>query len=181
MSHTDANIVVPARQTDANIVVPAQQTDAKVASDFLPSASPTEPLHTDLASLANAARTNDPGMEILQIALSGVNPKFRTNSLQLLRHLSFVNRTSKRFEFDPADFGIWLDNRKIPKSNLVELLNTIFRRPSPRVGEDFVEREKGKLKIPGMFEFIKLLGSVGIPSSMFTNPIVQEYIRRGRR
>jgi archaellum component FlaG (FlaF/FlaG flagellin family) len=123
---------------------------------------------------------SDGSLELLELALEGVNPRYKKPAFQLLKHLSFVNQTSDRFKFDSSDFGIIVDGRKVPKSNLVEIINTAFKRGGP-VGTDILlEREKHRLQIPGFFTFLRLLGSIGIPSSMFPNPLVSDYVRKSR-
>ena len=121
------------------------------------------------------------GLEILSLALEGVNQKYKNLALQLLRHLSFINQSGNRFQFNPLDFGIHIDGQKIPKTNLVELINTLFKRTGPLTTEEQYLREKKKLSIPGMFPFLKLLSSSGVPASQFGNSLVSEYIRKYRQ
>lgn len=134
------------------------------------------------------------GVKLLELALEGVNPKYKTSAFQLLKHLSFINKSSPRFLFDTADFGIIIDGKKIAKSNLVEIINIAFKRSAPITNATQHEREKAKLNIPGFFAFLRLLSSIGyllicitdkstsgIPSSMFGNVIVADFIRRSRR
>lgn len=121
------------------------------------------------------------GLHLLGMALEGVNPRYKSNAFQLLKHLSFINQTSKRFLFDTSDFGVILDGKKIPKSNLVEIINTAFKRSGPIASDEQYEREKQKLNIPGFYAFLRVLGSIGIPSSMFNNQIVASFVRRSRQ
>lgn len=122
----------------------------------------------------------NPDVELLALALEGVNIRYKTSALQLLKHLSFINQSSERFKFDTSDFGIILDGKKIAKSNLVEIINTAFKRAAPVSSEEQNERQKKNLNIPGFYAFLRLLGSIGIPSSMFPNPLIADYIRRSR-
>ena len=119
-------------------------------------------------------------LEMLALAMGEIPEKHMTNVVMLLKHLSRINQKTNCFKFDAADFGVILDGVKIPSSNFVELMNAAFRRPPPILTTKQFEREKKRLDTPGFYLFLSLLGSIGIPSCMFDNPIVSNYVRCAR-
>ena len=146
----------------------------------LPQTDLTVSASTQLARQTAETVTN-PGLELLGLAMENVNDRCKPAAWRILRHLSFINRSSPRFLFNPNDNSVILDGVPQARSNLAELLNLALRRSPPIVtGEQHV-REKKRLQVPGFYQFLKLLSLVGIPGNMFPSQFVADYIRKCRQ